>query len=148
MHYNEPFSFTKEDKTAFLDPFVHSLMINHGQSSHRPSYIQSVLPCTHVRSPGQHITCIKKLTFRNGLACLHPTQLLWSEIIARYPAVTLRPHLLLGQMVCSRCSPQHNICVVLPEAQCSFQGKALCTHTPPLQALPLFVSLHPSIYPE
>lgn len=25
VHYNEPFSFTKEDKTAFLDPSVHSL---------------------------------------------------------------------------------------------------------------------------
>lgn len=67
----------------------------------------SLFMCSNSR---KHITRIKKLSFRNILACLYPPQLLWSAIIARHPAVTLRPHQLLGQMVSSRCLPQYNSC--------------------------------------
>lgn len=71
VHYNEPFSFTKEDKTAFLDPFVHSLKIDHGQGNHQPSYIQPDLPCSRVTSPGSTPPALRNwLSGTSWLACI------------------------------------------------------------------------------
>lgn len=76
-----------------------------------PTFIRSTRSSLFTcNKPKKHIACIKKLSFRNVLACLHSPQLLWSAISARHPAVTLGPHLLLGQMVSSRCLPQHYSC--------------------------------------
>lgn len=102
-----------------------------------PTFIHSTRPSLFACNKSRKdITCIKKLSFRNVLVCLHSPQLLWSAITARCPAVTLRPHQLLGQMVSSRCLPQHY-------SRCSASGSVLIPGQSTVQSYTSFACTAP-----
>lgn len=116
-----------------------------------PTFMHSTRPSLFTCNKSRkHTTCIKKLSFRNILACLHPPQLQWSAVIARCLAVTLRPHQPLGQMVSSRCLPQHYSCcsasgsVLIPGQSNCAVPPLLCIHCPSLSAC-IPPSMHSSI---
>lgn len=118
-HWNRPSSFTKDDKTAFL-ALLSSLMINQWSrwlSVLTASISSSLFMCnksgTACPLVGSSTTCIKKLTFRNVLACPPPT-----TTMAYKNCKVLRSYLKgsftsSGQVVCT--DAYHNIThVALP----------------------------------